>query len=356
MASSHGSIRVPTSFVLVAICGMAATAAGQVTIDFEAPTYNGSASGVLLTNGFGGGGQDGWYNPVSGSNDTHVFTYLGNPYNIPQNPQGSSQFQVGRHAGLAAFGRAQRNINFNPGGVWEASWDVLVQYTGVLPAEDNIGSLSLQPSSLSRFWQTIIQWMASPSSTATHFKLGYGVFITPPYNQTVVPYISPGPAWENLEVNTWYRQTTRWDFDSAQILTISIQNLSSGAPATIMDVSGLGWYLYGGPNSTSPLPTDFRLFTGGGGGLTLEGNLTAWDNIIFQTVTSCYANCDNSTTPPILNVEDFSCFINQFAAGTQLPHQQQLTHYANCDNSTTAPVLNVEDFSCFINKFAQGCP
>jgi hypothetical protein len=30
--------------------------------------------------------------------------------------------------------------------------------------------------------------------------------------------------------------------------------------------------------------------------------------------------------------------------------------YANCDNSTTAPVLNVEDFTCFINKFAQGCP
>jgi hypothetical protein len=69
----------------------------------------------------------------------------------------------------------------------------------------------------------------------------------------------------------------------------------------------------------------------------------------------CYANCDNSTTPPILNVEDFSCFINEFAAGSVLPHEQQLTHYSNCDQSTTAPVLNVEDFSCFINKFAQGC-
>jgi hypothetical protein len=70
----------------------------------------------------------------------------------------------------------------------------------------------------------------------------------------------------------------------------------------------------------------------------------------------CYANCDGSTVPPILNVEDFSCFINRFAEGTTLPHQQQLSHYANCDGSTTAPVLNVEDFSCFINRFAQGCP
>jgi trimeric autotransporter adhesin len=71
---------------------------------------------------------------------------------------------------------------------------------------------------------------------------------------------------------------------------------------------------------------------------------------------TCYANCDNSTIPPILNVEDFTCFINEFAAAQNLPHQQQLTHYANCDQSTTPPVLNVEDFTCFINRFAAGCP
>jgi hypothetical protein len=69
----------------------------------------------------------------------------------------------------------------------------------------------------------------------------------------------------------------------------------------------------------------------------------------------CYANCDGSTVPPILNVEDFTCFINEFAQAQLLPHEQQLMHYANCDQSTTPPVLNVEDFSCFINRFAQGC-
>jgi hypothetical protein len=69
----------------------------------------------------------------------------------------------------------------------------------------------------------------------------------------------------------------------------------------------------------------------------------------------CYANCDGSTTPPILNVDDFICFINDFAEGQAIPHQQQITHYANCDGSTTAPVLNVDDFTCFINAFARGC-
>jgi hypothetical protein len=60
----------------------------------------------------------------------------------------------------------------------------------------------------------------------------------------------------------------------------------------------------------------------------------------------CYPNCDASTTPPILNVADFSCFLNSFAAGQS---------YANCDGSTTPPVLNVADFSCFLNAFAAGC-
>ncbi|MFN0132248.1 MAG: hypothetical protein ACKVW3_06925 [Phycisphaerales bacterium] len=61
---------------------------------------------------------------------------------------------------------------------------------------------------------------------------------------------------------------------------------------------------------------------------------------------SCYANCDGSTSAPFLNVNDFICFQNLFAAGNSL---------ANCDNSTTPPVLNVNDFTCFNNAFAAGC-
>ena len=61
----------------------------------------------------------------------------------------------------------------------------------------------------------------------------------------------------------------------------------------------------------------------------------------------CYANCDGSTTAPVLNVNDFICFQQKYAAGDA---------YANCDGSTTAPVLNVNDFICFQQKFAAGCP
>ncbi|MBL9031767.1 MAG: hypothetical protein JNM80_08675 [Phycisphaerae bacterium] len=61
---------------------------------------------------------------------------------------------------------------------------------------------------------------------------------------------------------------------------------------------------------------------------------------------ACPANCDASTTTPVLNVADFVCFLNRFAAGDP---------WANCDGSTALPVLNVNDFVCFLNKFVAGC-
>ena len=61
----------------------------------------------------------------------------------------------------------------------------------------------------------------------------------------------------------------------------------------------------------------------------------------------CYANCDQSTTPPTVNVNDFLCFMTRFAARDS---------YANCDGSTAQPLLNVNDFVCFQSRVAAGCP
>ncbi len=78
------------------------------------------------------------------------------------------------------------------------------------------------------------------------------------------------------------------------------------------------------------------------------GDLTSYVDNIAITVgsISCYANCDASTTPPVLNVLDFNCFLNRFANGDT---------YANCDSSTTPPTLNMLDFACFLSRFAAGC-
>jgi hypothetical protein len=75
------------------------------------------------------------------------------------------------------------------------------------------------------------------------------------------------------------------------------------------------------------------------------------DNAVYSVVATataptCYPNCDHSTSVPFLNVADFTCFLQKFAAADA---------YANCDNSTTPPTLNVADFTCFLQKFAAGC-
>jgi hypothetical protein len=59
---------------------------------------------------------------------------------------------------------------------------------------------------------------------------------------------------------------------------------------------------------------------------------------------ACYANCDASTIPPVLNVNDFVCFQSRFAAANAS---------ADCDHNST---LNVNDFICFQSAFAAGCP
>jgi agmatine deiminase len=76
----------------------------------------------------------------------------------------------------------------------------------------------------------------------------------------------------------------------------------------------------------------------------------------FTIGEPCYANCDESTAAPVLNIDDFLCFINEFALAQSLPPGEQEGHYANCDGSSTPPVLNVDDFLCFMNHFALGCP
>lgn len=68
---------------------------------------------------------------------------------------------------------------------------------------------------------------------------------------------------------------------------------------------------------------------------------------IITLPAPCYANCDQSTSPPLLTTNDFQCFLNKFASADSA---------ANCDGSTNIPILTANDFQCFINAFAGGCP
>jgi hypothetical protein len=81
----------------------------------------------------------------------------------------------------------------------------------------------------------------------------------------------------------------------------------------------------------------WRTYSAGGGSLATLAHFAG----------PCYPNCDNSTAAPALNIADFTCFLQQFAAANP---------YTNCDQSTMPPMLNIADFTCFLQKFAAGCP
>lgn len=250
----------------------ACAAQAQYTTGFESPTYTGSAAGVPLTTGFGGGGQAGWYNPVAGSVDFNVFSYAGNALGFAANPDGGGQF-IGSVGSAAPnnIGRAQRAVDFSAGGVWTAEWDVIGRYTGTAAAVENLGSFSLQNSATANYFQQIMQWGAN-AANPVQYNINYGVFGAA---GGAIQFNSPGAAWMDIPTNHWVRQSTTWDFTSNQILSVSIQNLTLGTPVVVLDVSGNNWFLSGGQNNIVglPLPTDIRTFTGN------VDNATGWDNI-----------------------------------------------------------------------------
>jgi hypothetical protein len=252
----------------VAVVGCACAAQAQYSTGFEAPTYTGTPGGTSVN------GQDGWYTPaVAGSQDGTVNTYIGNTYGFVGNPTGGSQFLVTRF-GNANPARAQHTIDFSAGDIYTASFDFCGdRFGGTLPASNNLGSFSLQNSATARFFQSLYVW--DDLATGNAMDANY-IFFNAAGVQNGASGITPGPAWDALRLNTWYRSSTTWSFNTNQILSISIDNLHDANPATVMDVSALGWYLAGGANPTQPRPTDIRFFGSGAGD---DVNQMGWDNL-----------------------------------------------------------------------------
>jgi hypothetical protein len=63
-------------------------------------------------------------------------------------------------------------------------------------------------------------------------------------------------------------------------------------------------------------------------------------------VNRCYADCDTSTGFQVLDIFDFLCFLNHFAAGDLYACECDYGQMSTCD---------VFDFLCFGERFAAGC-
>ena len=61
----------------------------------------------------------------------------------------------------------------------------------------------------------------------------------------------------------------------------------------------------------------------------------------------CYADCDTTTGLEVLDLWDFLCFGNRFAAGDR--------YACDCDTTTGLGVCDLFDALCFLNAYATGC-
>ena len=78
------------------------------------------------------------------------------------------------------------------------------------------------------------------------------------------------------------------------------------------------------------------------------GNAIADMGCYESQTPGCYADCDTTTGQGVLDIFDFLCFGNRFAANDP--------YACDCDTSTGLGVCDIFDFLCFGNAFSAGCP
>jgi hypothetical protein len=113
----------------------------------------------------------------------------------------------------------------------------------------------------------------------------------------------------------------------------------SGGYQTLCAVSIYGqMYCWGSAGCGGPITSP-----SGNNFLTLAPAHSSHGQLAIVQGAPCYANCDRSTTPPLLTANDFICFANAYTANDP---------YADCDG---VGGLTANDYTCFSAKYTLGC-
>jgi hypothetical protein len=173
------------------------------------------------------------------------------------------------------------------------------------------------------------RWAQSDILPATYY---YIPSVSP--DGSVIIYVTTGPG-ETPGYVTALRTT-----DGEKLWEITLPGAAGGyTPAR-----STGGVAFSPDSSVAYIPA-YSVCYCGPSGYEERGHLFAVQ--VKEGPANCYANCDRSTAAPVLNVADFTCFLQRYAGGES---------YANCDQSTAVPTLNVADFTCFLQAYAAGCP
>ncbi len=293
----HGSTCARASVLAALLCCFPASASAQYATDFESATIEASEAGTILTD------QDEFYVPSVGGSDVQAYLYEGNDLGIPSNPDGGEQFVAGE--GLA---RAQRDVPFGDGtGAWIIRGDLCISYVGAVPAADFLGSFSTQDNATTAgFIGPLLSW--TDTAAAANWDMQVSRFTD--VGGTVQTDV-PAAGFTGLELDTWYRFSVRFDFDTNQILEVTIEDIETDA---LSSYAPADWYL-GGGTTPLPTPTGFRFFIG------TVGSIVAWDNI--SIARDCNSNgiddaaditdgtsedCDSNDIPDECQLDSFTNF------------------------------------------------
>lgn len=321
--------------VLFGFALLAAPGAAQFTENFE-----GHAG---LPTGVPNAGQNGWIVPaVANSIDGNCYSYAGNAFGFPPNPGGGgTNFLGNTNTGGAVNTRMEHVFGTPPySGIWSAEWDMCADYLGTtFPAVNNIGSVSLQPSTTAKHFIALATWTPPVPTTSapTTWNLDWIFFggptgltqIQASVGNTALGYAAGLPScMTNLRLRNWYRVKIWWDWNTNAVVRICLTCLHTGWKGYInlSPTSTTPWGLRGGLNNVGLAtdPTNFRFFVGG----TTAGNTLAYDNLTigpdalpplgneYQVNQAGLATADingvtgTSTCPAI--------FYSSFAAATQV--------------------------------------
>jgi len=255
----------------LAVFALTGIACGQYNSDFESLVVT-AVTGTPLTDplsaatGFPIGtpcaslplaNQDCYYVPAATTSVIwNVFPYSGNSLGIPQNPAGGSQFIAGTGPGGGTYARAQRDLTFS-GGTWTLGFDICATFGGTLPTAQNIGSVSLQPTTAGTGQTLIMLATWTDVNTAATWNADYVSFDAA---GTSVTAAVPNPGFQGLPINTWYRWETDVDFTTNLVMEMRLTDIAAG---TTVSHCPTGMYL----SDTAPgqgLPQALRWFAGGG--------------------------------------------------------------------------------------------
>ncbi|MFX0167665.1 MAG: hypothetical protein ACFE9V_20275 [Candidatus Hodarchaeota archaeon] len=226
-----------------------------------------ASTGIILT------GQDGFFKegPDSERLDFKVYTYTGNSLGFNQNPTGGNNFIAGIQSGSNTWAVVKHDVNFD-GGLWEIEFDFAMNFNGILTGfgldDYHAGGFWLRP--YESIFDVTMGW--GPENEHGYYEPEHihvlyeaydesgSIFIGKPSDWIFnMPGETPGPEWENLPKNRWYKISTKVDFDTNKICSLLIKDIETG-DMTMINPSN--WYLRGGAAGGLSLPSYFMLAAG----------------------------------------------------------------------------------------------